>query len=366
MQNYLNRRALWMLALFVVLAVCFGMFAPDHFAMSGGGALAFAAIGNTAPFDTQPRLTQIAMAVKPQGMIADLVCPRVPVDGEKFVYTKLEHSDLFAIQDTKVGRSSEPNQVEFGATDVTDKVEDHGLDDFVPTRDKAVADAQNTNLDPFAVATEGTSILVELAREKRVADLYFGLNTYAATLRATLSGTSQWSDYANSDPYTAIMDALDGMLVRPNIATFGRKTFTRLRSHPKVVAAVLNNGGQVAGGQGASGSVTRQALADLLELEAIHVGEAFYNSAKKGQATSMARLWGNHAAFLRIDKSVRSTQGFVLPTFAMTAEWGKRFVATIPEPKRGLKGGTTVRVGEQVKEIVTFQEGGYFFQNAVA
>lgn len=328
-------------------------------------SLAFAALGVTAPFDTQPRLTQIAMAVKPQGMIADLVCPRVPVDGEKFAYTTLASSDMFAIQDTRVGRSSEPNQVEFGATDLIGMVEDHGLDDFVPNRDRDVAAAQNANLDPFAVATESTSILVELAREKRVADLYTNPNTYAASLRATLAGTSQWSDYANSDPYTAIMDALDGMLVRPNIAAWNRKVFTRMRSHPKIVAAVLNNGGQISGGAASAGAVSRQALADLFELEAIYVGETFYNSAKKGQATSMARLWGNHAAFLRIDKSVRSAQGFVLPTFAMTAEWNKRFVASIPEPKRGLKGGTTVRVGEQVKEIITFQEGGYLFQNAV-
>lgn len=318
-----------------------------------------------APFDTQPRLTQIAMAVKPQGMIADLVCPRVMVEGEKFIYTKLNSSDLFTIQDTKVGRTSEPNQVEFGATDVTDKVEDHGLDDFVPNRDGAVAAAQGANIDPFAVATEGTAILVDLAREKRVADLYFNPNTYVPAQRAALSGTGQWSDYVNSDPYSVIMDALDGMLVRPNMATFGRKVFTRLRSHPKIVAAVLNKGGQIAGGAGSAGSVSRQSIADLLELDDILVGESFFNAAKKGQAFNGARLWGNHAAFMRIDRNVRSAQGFVLPTFAMTAQWGNRFVSTIPEPKRGLKGGTTVRVGEQVKEIITFAEGGYLFQNVV-
>jgi hypothetical protein len=324
-----------------------------------------AMLGITAPFETQARLTQIAMAVKPQGMIADLVCPRVRVDGEKFVYDKLITEDMFAIQDTRVGRSSEPNQVEFGATQVTDKVEDHGLDDFVPNRDRAVANAQGANFDPFTTATEGTSILVELAREKRVADLYFNLNTYSASLRATLSGTGQWSDYANSDPYTVIMAALDDMLVRPNMATFGRKVFTKLRSHPKIVAAVLNNGGG-AGDVTSTGSVTKQALADLLELSEIHVGETFSNTAKKGQTASFARLWGSHAAFHRIDRSVRSTQGYALPTFAMTAQWEDRFVTTIPEPKRGLKGGTTVRVGEQVKEIITFQDAGYFFQNVIS
>jgi hypothetical protein len=330
------------------------------------GAMAFAAAGNTAPFDSNPRLTQIAMAVKPQGMIADLVCPRVPVDGEKFIYSKLESADLFNIPDTNIGRTSEPNQVDFGATDVPDKITDQGLDSFVPNRDQKVADAQQTNFKPFAVAAEGTAILVELAREKRVADLYSNPATYHASLRVALAGNDQWSDYANSDPYAAIMDALDGMLVRPNIFTMGRKVFTKLRSHPSIVAAVLNNQGDIAGGAAAKGSVTRKALADLLELDEVYVGEAFYNAAKKGQAANMARLWGNHAALLRIDRNVRSTEGFVLPTFAMTAQWMDRFVTTIPEPKRGALGGNTVRVVEFVKEIVTFQEGGYLFQNAVA
>lgn len=343
-----------------------GILPSDNSLMAGIG-IGIAAIGNTAPFQTQPRLTQIAMAVKPQGMIADIVCPRVDVGSEEFTYSKLISEDLFTIPDTQVGRTSEPNQVEFGAEDETAKVVDHGLDDFVPNRDINVAAAQGANIDPLAVAAEGTALLVELAREKRVADLYFNLNTYSAAHRTTLVGNDQWSDYANgSDPYDDIMAGLEAMLVRPNMAIFGRATWTKLRSHPKVVAMVLNNGGQVAGGQAAAGSVTRQAFADLLELDQVVIGEAFYNSAKKGQAMTPARLWGKHAAFVRIDRNVRSVQGFNLPTFAMTAQFGGKFAGTIPDAKRGLKGGTIVRVGEQVKELITFQDGGFFIQNAVA
>lgn len=318
----------------------------------------------TVAFDSQARLTQIAMAVKPKGLIADIICPRVQVDGEKFIYSKLNQADLFTIPDTNIGRSSEANQVEFGAIDVTDSTTDQGLSDFVPTKDELVAAAQGANIDPMAVAVEGTSMLVELAREKRVADLYTNLNTYSAALRTTLSGTSQWSDYANSDPYSAILGSIDEMLIRPNMACMNRKVYRFLRSHPKIVAAVLNNGGQVAGGTGAAGWVSRQALADLLELDQIVVGEAFYNSAKKGQAFASARLWGNHAAFLRIDPNVRAARGFTLPTFAMTAQFGTREVRAVDEPKKGVRGGTTLIVAEQVKEIITFQDAGFLFQNA--
>lgn len=319
---------------------------------------------NSAPFTIQPRLTQIAMAVKPTGMIADLVCPRVDVMGEKFTYTKFATEESFSIPDTRVGRTSEPNSVEFGGADVEDATEDHGLDDWVPEKDVKNAKDSGSPIDPLAVATERTALLVELAREQRVANLYFTLATYSAALRTTLAGNSQWSDYVNSDPVTAILTAFDTMLIRPNVAVLGQAVWTKLRMHPKVVAAVLNAGGGV-GAQGAAGVVARRAVAELLELDEIHVGSAFYNSAKKGQAAAYSRLWGKHAAFLRIDKSVKSPTGG-MPTFSMTAQWQDRKTKTFFDPKRGVDGSHCVRVAEHVKELVTFQDAGYFFQNAVA
>jgi len=315
----------------------------------------------TAPFSVQPRLTQIAMAVKPQGMVADLVCPRVPVEAEKFIYTKMTTDEVFSIPDTRVGRTSEPNTVEFGGVDVTDSTEDYGLDDIVPNKD--VKNAQGTNYDPMAAAAERTALLVELAREQRVASLYFSLGTYATPLRSTLSGANQWSD-ATSDPVTAILTMFDTMLVRPNIGVIGQAVWTKLRMHPKVVAAVLGASGTGAA-EKAAGVLARRAVADLLELDDIIVGQAFYNASKKGQSAAFSRLWGKHAAFLRIERSVRDPRG-ALPTFAFTAQWGERIGATLAEPKIGLEGSTRVRVGEKLKELVTFQEAGCFFQNAVA
>jgi len=317
---------------------------------------------NTAPFTVQPRLTQIAMGIKPTGFIADDVCPRIPVPSEKFIYTKFSTDEVFTIPDVRVGRTGAPNVVEFGGIDVTDSTEDYGLDDLVPNKD--IKNAEGTNYDPRDAAAERTALLVKMAREKRVADLYFNLNTYAAALRTTLAGTSQWSDYANSDPVSAILTMFDSMLVRPNVGTVGRAVWTKLRMHPKVVAAVLN-ADRGMGGAAAAGVIQRKAVADLLELDELYVGESFANTAKKGQTAAYARLWGKHAAFMRIDKSVRDTKGG-LPTFGFTAQWGDMVSGTIVNPNIGLEGGETVRVGEHVKELVPFQEVGCFFQNAVA
>lgn len=316
-----------------------------------------------APFVSHPKLTQIAMAVKPEGLIADQVCPRIPVEGEQFVYTRFNLEDAFTVPDTHVGRTSQPNTVEFGGVDVPDQVEDHGLDDVVPNRDINLAEDAANNFDPLGVAAERTALLVELARERRVSDLYFNPATYAANLRLTLSGSSQWNDPA-SDPLTAILEAFDSMMVRPNVAVFGQQTWTKLRTNPKMVAAVLNKGGANAS-SAAQGVASRQAIAELLELSEIHVGQGFINTAKKGQPGQFARVWGKHAAFIRIEKSVKDPRG-ALPTFGFTAQWRDRVSATMDLPLVGLRGSTVVRVGEQVKELVSFQSAGYFFQNAVA
>lgn len=322
-------------------------------------------MSSPAPFTTNPRYTQIAMAVKPEGMIADAVCPRIDVPSDKFTYTRLDKDDFFQIPETDVGRKSKPNTVEFGATDVTDTVTDQALDDFVPNRDIKSAASSGSNYDPLTTAVEGTAILLDMRREKRVADLYFNLNTYDANLRITLSGTDQWSD-TTSDPWNQIQDLFDEMLVKPNIGVFGKKAWRYFRSHPAIVAMALNRGMTPAGGTSSAGSLNKQQVAELFELSDILVGESFFNVAKKGQTPQMAVLWGKHASFLRIDKNVRSVQGMAMPTFAFTAQWGTRFSGTIPDAKTGIEGGQIVRVGEYVKEIISCSLAGCHFHNVVA
>ena len=170
------------------------------------------------PFDLQPRLTQIALAVRVNGMIADRVCPRVPTVAEKFAYTKFPAHEFLSIPDTRIGRTARANQVEFTSEDKVTQTLDYGLESPVPNKDIENARTQPTNIDPMEVATEGAAQLVELAREKRVADLYTALATYDSNLRATLSGSSQWS-HADSDPVNAILAAATSDLTVPLISS---------------------------------------------------------------------------------------------------------------------------------------------------
>lgn len=306
----------------------------------------------TSPFPVQPYLTAIALAYRNESLIADAVMPRTPVNASDFKYMKYALADGFTLPDTKVGRKSKVNEVDFAATEVSASTEDYGLEDPIPQSDM---DNAPPNYDPLGRAIEGITDLIMLDREKRVADLVFGTGNYAAGNKTTLAGTAQWSD-AGSDPLTAILNAMDGMVMRPNVLVVGQSVYTKLRTHPNIVTAYYGTGAS-------KGLVPGEALASLLELDEVLVGQSWLNSAKKGQTTTLGRVWGKHAALIRRDPLATTQNGRA--TFGVTAEFGSRVAGSRPDPDIGLRGGIRVRAGESVKELLLANDLGYLFTNAV-
>lgn len=315
----------------------------------------------TAPFTISPDLTAIAVMYTQDTLIADKVLPRVPVDAENFTYLKYPLAEGFTVPETRVGRRSAPNQVEFSALEVSDRTQDHGLDAPVPNKDinswRKARDAGLTKaVDPLMRATKQVTQLVMTRREKRAADLVLDSNNYAAANKVTLAGTSQWSDYSNSDPLTAIMTAMDSMVMRPNVGVLGRAVATKLQLHPKICKAVFGNNTD-------AGVVPISAIANLLGLEELLVGEGWLNVAAKGQAPNMQRIWGKHAVFMAQNKEADTQYGV---SFGLTAQFGDRVAGTIEDSDIGLDGGVRARVGERVKELITANDLAYGFFNAVA
>lgn len=312
-------------------------------------------MSNPRPFPLDTRLTGISLAYTNKTLIADSVLPRVPVGGQTFKWLNFNKADRFTIPNTRIGRKGMPNEVEFSATETPGNVFDYGLDDVVPNDDIAAAPQ---GYDPLGNATEGLTDLLLLDREVRVASLVFNPATYPVGNKVQNTTGAYWDQDA-SNPVAQITDALNGMLMRPNVAVFSRKVYDALRRHPKVIAAVFPLGGNAAGG----GMANRQQLAELFELEEVLVGEGFVNTAKPGQAATIVRVWGNHAAFLHRNRlaNTRSPQ----MTFGYTAQWQSRVAGRIEEPKVGLRGAVRVRVGESVNEIVCAADVGYLIQDAI-
>lgn len=312
-----------------------------------------------APFPiSNPTLTAIALSYRNQALVADMVLPRVSVGKMDFKYFKFNQAEPFTVPDTKIGRRGEARMVEFGGVETADYCVDYGLKDVVPVHD--IANAEGSPFDPMRNATLNLTRLVALDREIRVAAKVFATGSYAAGNQSTLSGTSQWSDYTNSNPLSAMLTAMDSMIMRPNKLVLGQEVWTKLRQHPRIVEAIKATGA----GVNAQGTVTRQQVADLLELQEVIVGQAFVNNAKKGQTPSFARTWGKFASLIYTEP-VTGTEAAT--TFGFTAEFGGgQRVRDWFDQSVGADGGQTVQVVDTVKEVLPANDLGYLFAAAIA
>lgn len=319
------------------------------------------------PFPFDPVLTSVAVNFRnPATMcIADMVLPRSAVGAEKFKWTTYPLSENFNVPDARVGRRGRVQQLEFGGVENTAEVEDYGLESMIPYSDiQAAEDARARGvsvMNPELRAVEGITDALRNIREVRVAALVHNLATYDATRRVTLSGTSQFSDYVNSDPIGIIKAGIESTLVyTPNTLVMGRQAWSKLASHPKIVNAVKGNVTN-------AGIVNREQFVELFAGEGITqvlVGDAQYNTAKPGQSPTLSRAWGKHIALLHLNPMASVEGGGI--TFGMTAEYGGKIAGRIVDQDIGLQGGVRIRTGERIKEVIIARDVGYFIQNAVA
>lgn len=344
-------------------SVLIAMLAVSAFAIAGG-ALEFEAAKNTGTgmllavplvgFPLDPVVMAIQKGYRNARMIADLVMPRISVAKQKFAYLAYDKANDFSIPDNYVGRKGTPNKVEFKATRETDECEGYGLEDDVPKDD--IDNATGMKHDPIAQASQGIARQNALAREKRVADLVFDASAYGAANKKTLAGTEQF-DHADCDAVEIITNALDAPAMRPTHLALSRHGWSGLSRNKAILQSVNRNAGD-------AGIARRRDVADLFELEDIYVGDAWYNTAKKGKTASLSRLWGKHALLFYKDESMTSTESGI--TFGFTAAWGDPVGGKKWNDNIGLHGGYTVRGGEFLKEKIMANDIAYFLEDCVS
>lgn len=299
-------------------------------------------------FPVNPVLTAIAMGYTNEANIADLVMPRIPpFVRQTFKYTFFSAAQHFTIPSTLVGRRSIPDEVEFVGEDKIGQTYDYGLDDVIPNTDIA----ENPQTDLVANATEGLTELIALDREVRVAGHLQNPANFAN--KATLSGTSKWTDPA-STPIQDISGMLDAPMVRPNIMVMGRPAWSALITNPQILKAVSVSGTD-------QGIATRRAILELFDIEDILIGQARRHAGKRGDALNLQQIWGPHVSLIRRDPLALNSNRRL--TFGFTAQFGERVAGEIPEPKQGLRGSVRVRVGESVGETIVSDQAGALLQN---
>lgn len=313
-----------------------------------------------SPFPYNPQDSGLVLAYKNGDMIADMVCPMLgPSLGLKsFKWWRFDFGEFVTVPDTKIGRTSEANQVNFSATETTDVCEDYALGDTIPILDLNQAQAIGNGYDPAQHAMLGIMDLLILDREIRVASLMQNSANYPAANVVAVSGTSRFNNSA-SDPIKLIRDHLETYIIRPTHAWIGRVAYNGLIGSPGVVSAYQ---GQTAA---VKGVVPKQFLLEQLELQDIYVGSSFVNSAKPGQSVTYSRTWGKNMGFFVKDAMADPIMSRARATFAFTAQQGQRRAGRIPMPTKGLDGSEYVQAGWSLKELICAPELGGLLTNVI-
>ena len=336
------------------------------------------------PFPFDPARTAIVQMYTEPGMIADRVLPMTPPLGKsEFKYFRYKIDDSFLVPDTRLGRKSMPQQVEFEGDEVVNSTEHYGLKDVVPQEDVDAAGGTATSsmewADPVDTAVMRLTHLLKLDREVRTAELVFNTNSYKAAYKEALAAADKF-DAAGSTPLKTMESALTTPIFRPNLVIFGQQVWSAFRMHADVVKAT-NSASY--GAAADSGYASRRAVADLLEVDEVLVGRSRVASNKEGQDLALKRAWGKSVALIyrgaygsgdsmpggmagseMQEGTMRADMGRT--TFGFTAVYKELMALTRFNEGVGL-GATEVIVRESCKEVIADDGGfGYFISGAVA
>ena len=238
----------------------------------------------TADVFQDPLLTNVSVRYANKEYISELIFPMVKVNkktGNYFTYDK----DNLRLEDDERGGVTRANRIEWNLSKASyGPLIEHSLEGAI---EYDVRDQADSPLDIRIDTTMAVTDKIWLRKEKDLAtDL---ADTGKVTQNDTLSGTSQWSDFANSDPFDDIQIGQDKIqkegMIPANTIFMGFEVWSKLKNHPDLLERVKYSQKAV---------LTEDLLASLFGVQRVIIGKAVENTAKEGQTASISYIWGKH------------------------------------------------------------------------
>lgn len=298
-----------------------------------------------------PVLTEVARGYSNPALAGFALFPYVPVGmrGGKVVQFG---KDAFRLYNTARSPGSQVATAQFGYTGLSYALTDHAIAGVVPI--EHLEDANVTpGFDLGAGAVRFAQDIIALRVEVEQANVARTAASYAASNKATLSGTSQWS-HASSTPIQAIEDAKEAIRtqvgVRPNTLLIGAKVFAALKNHATIIDRLKYTQREIA---------TPELLASLFGLDRVVVGDAVYQDA----SGTMQDAWGKDAILAYTNTSSLASQG--VPSFGYTYRLRNYPVAEAPWLDRDIE-SWKYPVRDSVSPVIAGAEAGFLWTAAVA
>lgn len=301
-------------------------------------------------------MTNFSLQYKNEEMIWQEVMPVVPVGKRSDKYMKYNKANAFRLFDDKIGPRSLANEIDWDVTPDNYSVKDHALADWVAQEE---IDNADTPLSPERDSNDFINMMLDVAQEKRVADVFTTAANYPVGNKVTLAGATQWTG-ASDNPIKDIQDAIEACFQRANTIWFGVDAWLAFRRLPEILDAV-KAASRVQTNSG--GLATQSEVAALFDVDRVLVGRARYISSKEGQTDTYARIWGKHAGALYVPPG---QVGVRTISFAKTFSETRKLTFRSFDEKRGMKGAVYLKTGWNSDEKITASDIGYLIENAVA
>lgn len=300
-------------------------------------------------------LTNVSSAYIPEGYISESILPMIGVVQKTGKLGKYGTAHLRIENSVKGGRGKYRTVETRVYSTSTYDVEGHGLEGVV-------TDDDYRNVEqPFDAEQDemlGLSTSLWLEKEKSLADTLS--STAVLTQNVTLSGSSQLSDYLNSDPIgvfaTARAAVKAGCGALADTAILSWEVWNKVRFHPGILEALgfKNN---------RPGGLMENELAMAMGVKRILIGVPSYESAAEGQASSLAPVWGKHIVFA------------VLPQTATVRQVSLGYLVQYSnkKPRQVYKydlqnppGSTGILVEDNYDMLISNAGAGYLIKDAIA
>ena len=227
-------------------------------------------------------LSAFALAYRPSGFIADIICPRVPVAKDSDYYYIFDTANMKTYKTVRAPKSS-PNIVSGTLSKTTYVCLPHSLGGYIDDKDRAAAPF---NLGEITVQNLIDAMMLDFEIEVKTA--FTATANYASdSFYTTLSGDDQFNSGTGPDLEKLIDDAAkvvrDGCGISPNTLVI-----------PWNVAMVMKRMSQIQEQRKNVVDLTQQSgLPPNLWGYRVLVAGSQYDSAKEGQTKSFANVWSD-------------------------------------------------------------------------
>lgn len=300
-------------------------------------------------------LTGVASGYKPEQFLAEQVLPEIQSKQYTGLLGKYGTAHLRIENSIKGGRGKYRRVETRAYSTQSFAIEGHGLEGFVSKEDYANVE------DPFKAEEDESMGLVTalwLEKEKMLADTL--TSSSIITQYTTLSGTSQFSDRNNSDPLSVFATAMGVVLAAtgfmPDTGIMDLLVWNQLRFHPQLLDALGFK-------EARPGGLSQDEVARALGLKRVLFANARYESAKEGQTSSLAAVWGKHivlGVFPQKAAIMQTSVGYLIrPTGGSPRKVYKQSNFNPP-------GSTAILVEDEYDMLISNAAAAYLIKDAVA